>query len=85
MRIIATALLAVAAVTVIGVSASKTMPLTPLAPLAEAVADATPVETTSGGCGFLGHRGPYGACRPLYSCPFGWHPGPFGQRCFRNY
>jgi hypothetical protein len=82
MRTIMTALLAVAAVTVIGVSASKTMPLTPLA---EAVADATPVETASGGCGFLGHRGPFGACRPLYSCPFGWHPGPFGQRCFRNW
>ena len=37
-----------------------------------------------GGCGLGGHRGPYGGCRPLYSCPPGWHPGPYGRRCFRN-
>lgn len=37
------------------------------------------------GCGPGFHRGPYGACRPLYSCPRGWHPGPYGRRCFRNF
>jgi len=38
-----------------------------------------------GGCGYGGHRGPYGGCRPLYSCPPGWHSGPYGRRCFRNW
>jgi hypothetical protein len=36
------------------------------------------------GCGPDFHRGPGGACRPLYNCPPGWHTGPFGKRCFRN-
>jgi hypothetical protein len=36
------------------------------------------------GCGPGWHRGPGGACRPLYNCPPGWHSGPFGRRCFRN-
>jgi hypothetical protein len=36
------------------------------------------------GCGWGRHRGPFGACRPLYNCPPGWHPGPFGRRCFRD-
>jgi hypothetical protein len=36
------------------------------------------------GCGPGWHRGPAGACRPLYNCPPGWHSGPFGRRCFRN-
>jgi hypothetical protein len=38
-----------------------------------------------GGCGYGGHRGPYGGCRPLYNCPPGWHSGPYGRRCFRNW
>lgn len=37
------------------------------------------------GCGPGWHRGPGGACRPLYNCPRGWHSGPFGRRCFRNW
>jgi hypothetical protein len=37
------------------------------------------------GCGPGWHRGPYGACRPMYNCPPGWHSGPFGRRCFRNW
>jgi hypothetical protein len=37
------------------------------------------------GCGPGFHRGPYGACRPLYTCPPGWHTGPYGKRCFRNW
>jgi hypothetical protein len=36
------------------------------------------------GCGPGFHRGPAGACRPLYNCPPGWHTGPEGKRCFRN-
>jgi hypothetical protein len=38
-----------------------------------------------GGCGYGGHRGPYGGCRPLYNCPSGWHSGPYGRRCLRNW
>ena len=37
------------------------------------------------GCGPGMHRGPAGACRPMFSCPRGWHPGPYGRRCFRNW
>ena len=36
------------------------------------------------GCGPGFHRGPAGACRPLYNCPRGFHTGPYGKRCFRN-
>jgi hypothetical protein len=36
------------------------------------------------GCGPGWHRGPYGACRPMYNCPPGWRSGPFGRRCFRR-
>lgn len=37
------------------------------------------------GCGPGGFRGPAGYCRPRYSCPPGWHPGPYGSHCFRNH
>jgi len=47
--------------------------------------DATPTITkVAGGCGPDAHRGPYGHCRPMFSCPRGWHPGPYGRHCFRN-
>ena len=36
------------------------------------------------GCGPGRHRGPAGYCRPIFSCPWGWHPGPHGLHCFRN-
>ena len=36
------------------------------------------------GCGPGMTRGPYGHCRPMFTCPRGWHPGPYGKRCFRN-
>jgi hypothetical protein len=36
------------------------------------------------GCGAGFHRGPRGACRPLYNCPPGWHSGPHGKECFKN-
>ncbi|MBV8564535.1 MAG: hypothetical protein JO366_17010 [Methylobacteriaceae bacterium] len=45
------------------------------------------------GCGPFGHRGPFGFCRPggqwggywaggISPCPFGFHIGPFGRRCW---
>ncbi len=37
------------------------------------------------GCGAGMTRGPYGHCRPKFSCPPGWHPGPLGFHCFRNH
>ncbi len=62
-------------------SASQAMPL---APLAQASSSGEIIHV-SGGCGYYGHRGPYGGCRPIYNCPPGWHSGPYGQRCFRNW
>lgn len=56
----------------------------PIAPLDQAQAEASVIEAASMGCGWLGHRGPFGHCRPLYNCPPGWHTGPFGQICVRN-
>jgi hypothetical protein len=46
-----------------------------------------------GGCGPYSHRGPYGGCRPGgqwggyvrgWSCPGGFHIGPYGRRCWPN-
>ncbi|HEY6255654.1 MAG TPA: hypothetical protein VIY51_07635 [Xanthobacteraceae bacterium] len=82
MRTFMIATLAAAVVTVIGMSASNAMPI---APLDEAGAQVSLIETTSGGCGVFNHRGPYGGCRPMFNCPPGWHSGPFGRHCFRNY
>ena len=56
------------------------MPVAPLDPSAS-----VDVIRVADGCGPGWHRGPYGACRPMYNCPPGWHSGPFGRRCFRNY
>jgi hypothetical protein len=56
----------------------------PLAPLAQTAANDGIIQVY-GGCGWGGHRGPYGGCRPLYNCPPGWHSGPYGRQCFRNY
>ena len=61
------------------ISASQAMPT---APLDQSVS--SDIIRVAGGCGPGWHRGPAGACRPLYNCPPGWHPGPFGRRCFRN-
>ena len=60
-------------------SASQAMPLAPLDQTASAN-----VIRVADGCGPGFHRGPYGACRPLYNCPPGWHPGPYGKQCFPN-
>ena len=56
----------------------------PLAPLGATAANDGIIEVY-GGCGWGGHRGPYGGCRPLYNCPPGWHSGPYGRQCFRNW
>ena len=61
-----------------GVSASQAMPVGPLAP------SQTEVTQVAQGCGPGMHRGPGGFCRPLYNCPAGWHPGPYGKQCFPN-
>jgi hypothetical protein len=54
----------------------------PLAPAGHSASrDIIPVAQ---GCGRGMHRGPRGACRPLYNCPPGWHTGPHGKECFRN-
>jgi hypothetical protein len=46
-----------------------------------------------GGCGPYGHRGPYGHCRAGGQaggywrgrpCPWGFHLGPYGRRCWPN-
>jgi hypothetical protein len=60
------------------VSASQAMPVAPIA------SSQPEVIKVAQGCGPGFHRGPYGACRPLYSCPLGWHPGPYGKQCFPN-
>ncbi len=65
---------------VTGFSAAQAMPVAPL--------NQDPggsIIQVYGGCGYGGHRGPYGGCRPLYNCPPGWHSGPYGRRCFRNW
>ena len=56
----------------------------PLAPIDQSVAPNASIILVAQGCGPGFHRGPMGACRPLYNCPPGWHPGPYGRRCFRN-
>jgi opacity protein-like surface antigen len=52
-----------------------------------------PVIEVYGGCGPYGHRGPWGGCRPGgqgggygwgRACPFGFHLGPYGRRCWPN-
>lgn len=59
-------------------------------------AAAPQVTLVYGGCGPYGHRGPYGHCRPggqwggywgggVSPCPPGWHIGPYGRHCWRNY
>jgi hypothetical protein len=51
----------------------------PIAPLGQP--DVGVVVQVFGGCGWDGHRGPFGGCRPLYNCPPGWHTGPWGRVC----
>ena len=58
------------------VSASQAMPVAPIGP------SQAEIIKVAHGCGPGFHRGPYGACRPLYSCPPGWRTGPYGKRCY---
>jgi hypothetical protein len=55
----------------------------PLAPVDQSAASRDVIHVAQG-CGPGFHRGPAGACRPLYNCPPGWHTGPYGKKCFRN-
>ena len=66
-----------------GLSA-QAAPLAPVIPAVEQGASSGEIILVAQGCGPGFHRGPYGACRPIFSCPPGWHPGPYGRRCFRN-
>ena len=69
----------------------------PFAGLSAASATAVPAVTAqesgatlvSGGCGPYAHRGYYGQCRPnggggYRACPYGYHLGRYGQRCWPN-
>ncbi|HEY3679573.1 MAG TPA: hypothetical protein VGL45_12715 [Bradyrhizobium sp.] len=55
----------------------------PVAPVDQSIASPDVIHVAQG-CGRGMHRGPRGACRPLYNCPRGWHTGPHGKECFRN-
>jgi hypothetical protein len=57
------------------------------------VAEAMPITALDGnanptitkvaqGCGPGCHRGPYGHCRRLFTCPPGWHAGPMARYVF---
>ena len=81
MKILAASLFAVG-VALASMSASQAMPV---APLDQAAATDSVTIPVYGGCGYGMHRGPFGGCRPLYNCPPGWHPGPAGRRCYRNW
>lgn len=78
MRIIALSALAIG----LGLAATSASQAMPVSPLASPQAASEDVVRVAQGCGPGFHRGPYGACRPLYNCPRGWHPGPYGRRCF---
>jgi hypothetical protein len=54
----------------------------PIAPVDKPVSNE--ITRVAQGCGAGMHRGPAGACRPLFTCPPGWHTGPYGKKCFRN-
>jgi hypothetical protein len=73
-KVIATAFIASAGLAL--VSSAQAMPVAPLDQ-----PDVGAVIQVFGGCGWDGHRGPFGGCRPLYNCPPGWHTGPWGRVC----
>jgi len=79
-------LLAASAVALgLGLFAQTPSQAMPLAPLGHSVSGNAAIVPVAGGCGWAWHRGPFGGCRPLYSCPPGFHSGPYGRRCFRNW
>ncbi|CAL78074.1 conserved hypothetical protein [Bradyrhizobium sp. ORS 278] len=65
-----------------GLSAAQAAPASPA--VLQGTGGAEIIQVAQG-CGPGFHRGPRGACRPLYNCPPGWHTGPYGKRCFRNW
>jgi hypothetical protein len=81
---IRTSLFALAGLVTIGMAGLSASQAMPVAALDQAQADSSLMTLTAGGCGWGGHRGPYGGCRPMFNCPPGWHSGPFGRHCFRN-
>jgi len=54
-------------------------------PVAPVTSDDANISTVAYGCGPGFTRGPYGHCRPRFTCPPGWHTGPHGFHCFRNH
>jgi hypothetical protein len=83
MNILAVSALA-AGLGLFSMSTSQAMPLAPLVPAATE-ASSGEIILVAQGCGPGMHRGPRGACRPLFNCPPGWHTGPYGRRCVRNW
>ena len=86
MKLISTAALAGAALLGFGLSAEAM-------PVADGLAGNPQIIQVFGGCGPMGHRGPYGGCRPGgqwggyrpgRACPRGFHLGPYGRRCWPN-
>jgi hypothetical protein len=72
-------LIATAFIASAGLALASSAHAMPIAPLDQAEVGA--VIQVFGGCGWGGHRGPFGGCRPLYNCPRGWHTGPWGLVC----
>lgn len=72
------AFLAVAATLGLSTIAATAMPIDPTPTKGEGF-----LVQVRQGCGPDGFRGPGGYCRPRYSCPAGWRPGPYGFHCFR--
>jgi len=83
MKIFAASALAVG-LSLFGMSASHAMPVAPIAPAASAAASGELIQVAQG-CGPGLHRGPHGVCRPMFGCPRGWRPGPYGRRCVRRW
>jgi hypothetical protein len=69
----------------IGLSAAQAAPLAPVMPAVAQGASSGEIILVAQGCGPGFHRGPAGACRPLFNCPPGWRTGPYGKPCFRNW
>ena len=73
---------AAAVISVFGMAAASAMPV------AGSIANEGNITLVSGGCGYYGHRTPYGYCapnRPVYrACPPGFHLGPYRRECWPN-
>ena len=76
MRVVASLALAVG----LGLSAASAQAM----PFAASGGAGPTISKAAYGCGAGMTRGPYGHCRPRFTCPPGWHPGRYGWHCFRN-